>query len=63
MRSFQLNDEANLNIYDHAFAQEMTALFDSDLKATQKYTYEIWAARPLREKFMEAVVLPIKGQL
>ena len=63
MRSFQLNDEANLNIYDRAFAQEMTRWFESDLKATHEYTYEIWADRPLREKFMEAVVLPIKGQL
>ncbi len=63
MRSFQLNDEANLNIYDRPFAQEMTTRFESDLQATQQYTYEIWAARPLREKIMEAVVLPIKGQL
>ncbi len=63
MRSFQLNDEANLNIYDHEFAQEMTALFEADLQATHKYSYEQWAARPWREKLMEAVVLPIKGQL
>ncbi|MEO7934914.1 MAG: cardiolipin synthase [Dokdonella sp.] len=63
MRSFQLNDEANLNIYDSQFAQEMTALFESDLLSTRKYTYEIWADRPMREKFMEVVVLPIKGQL
>lgn len=63
MRSFQLNDEANLNIYDHPFAQEMTTLFETDLQATRKYTYDIWAARPMREKFMEVVVLPIKGQL
>ncbi len=63
MRSFRLNDEANLNIYDHQFAQEMTALFESDLQPTREYTYEIWAARPWREKFIETVILPIKGQL
>ena len=63
MRSFRLNDEANLNIYDHQFAQEMTELFESDLQPTREYTYEIWAARPWREKFIETVILPIKGQL
>ena len=63
MRSFQLNDEANLNVYDGQFGQEMTATFESDLLSTRKYTYEIWADRSFREKFMEVVVLPIKGQL
>lgn len=29
-RSFRLNDEANLNIYDQGFAQEQTRIFDAD---------------------------------
>ena len=31
-RSFRLNDEANLNIYDAAFAAEQAAIFDADLR-------------------------------
>ncbi len=63
MRSFQLNDEANLNIYDRQFAQQMSRVFEADLKPTHQYTYEIWSNRPWREKLMEAVILPIKSQL
>lgn len=63
VRSFRLNDEASLNIYDHAFAQKMTRVFEEDLKHSKRYTHEIWAARPLREKLIERFVLPIKSQL
>jgi cardiolipin synthase len=31
-RSFRLNDEANLNVYDREFAQRQLADFESDLK-------------------------------
>src|SRR5690606_31820210 len=31
IRSFRLNDEASLNIYDHGFADRMTAVFEDDL--------------------------------
>jgi cardiolipin synthase len=63
LRSFALNDEASLNVYDSAFAQRMTDIFEQDLKSTRRYTYETWQRRPLKEKFMETVVLPIKSQL
>jgi cardiolipin synthase len=41
-RSFRLNDEASLNVYDRAFAEQMSAVFEEDLKATQRYTLEMW---------------------
>ncbi|GAB3337173.1 phospholipase D-like domain-containing protein [Marilutibacter aestuarii] len=63
LRSFRLNDEASLNVYDPAFAQRMTAIFEHDLQSTHEYSFETWAARPWREKLMETVVLPIKSQL
>jgi phosphatidylserine/phosphatidylglycerophosphate/cardiolipin synthase-like enzyme len=31
-RSFSLNDEANLNVYDEAFAAEQTVQFEADLR-------------------------------
>lgn len=63
IRSFQLNDEASLNIYDHEFAMQMTAVFEKDLKPTKRYTYDLWQNRPWQDKLAERVLLPIKSQL
>ena len=63
VRSFRLNDEASLNVYDRPFAEKMTRVFEDDLKHTKRYTYEIWEKRPLKEKLIERFVLPIKSQL
>lgn len=63
MRSFCLNDEANLNIYDRDFAKAMTDRFEQDLKPTRRYTLEDWAGRSLKERWLETVVLPLKSQL
>ena len=63
VRSFRLNDEASLNVYDAAFAQRMTEVFEADLGPTVQYTYRMWKDRPLKEKLFEKFVLPIKSQL
>ena len=63
IRSFRLNDEASLNIYDHAFAARMTGVFERDLESAKRYTYETWGNRPWTEKLAERVLLPIKSQL
>jgi cardiolipin synthase len=63
IRSFQLNDEASLNVYDRAFAQSMTAVFEQDLQQGKPYSYEQWRQRPMKEKLMEKFLLPIKSQL
>jgi len=63
IRSFRLNDEASLNIYDRDFAAHMTEVFEQDLKPTKRYTYELWKQRPLKERLAEKVLLPIKSQL
>ena len=63
VRSFRLNDEASLNVYDAAFAARMTEVFEADLKPTVRYTYETWQQRPLKEKLFEKFVLPLKSQL
>ena len=63
MRSFELNDEASLNIYDSAFAQRMTQVFEADLKASTSYDFSRWKNRPLSEKMAEVVLIPIKSQL
>ncbi|WP_312368444.1 cardiolipin synthase [Stenotrophomonas sp.] len=63
VRSFRLNDEASLNIYDAAFAARMSEVFEADLKPTVQYTYAMWQRRPLREKLVEKFILPMKSQL
>lgn len=63
VRSFQLNDEASLNVYDRDFAARMTAAFERDLQSAKPYTYQEWLDRPWHEKLTEAVVLPVKSQL
>ncbi|MEC4719696.1 cardiolipin synthase [Noviherbaspirillum sp. CPCC 100848] len=52
-RSFRLNDEANLNIYDANFAEEMTAEFEQDVARSRRITLEEWKSRPLQEKIFE----------
>ncbi|WP_323744919.1 cardiolipin synthase [Noviherbaspirillum malthae] len=52
-RSFRLNDEANLNIYDAKFAEEMTREFNQDLSKSRRITLEQWQTRPLQEKLFE----------
>jgi cardiolipin synthase len=63
LRSFRLNDEASLNVYDPAFAARMTEVFEADLKPTVRFDYEKWKARPLKEKLFERFILPLKSQL
>jgi len=63
MRSFELNDEASLNVYDQAFARDMTALFERDLRQSKPYTADDWRKRPWRERFFELVVQPLNTQL
>ena len=62
-RSFDLNDEASLNVYDRAFAAEMTAVVERDLARSRPYTLAMWEERPFTERFVEAVVIPFRSQL
>ena len=52
-RSFHLNDEANLNIYDSAFAERVTAIFEDDLARSRRISLQEWQRRPWTEKAME----------
>lgn len=54
-RSMRLNDEANVNIYDTAFARQQTAIFDADLAHSHRITYALWQQRPWQQKIWETV--------
>lgn len=63
MRSFRLNDEANLNVYDPAFAKAQTATFEADLALARRVTLAEWQARPWHEKAIEHAASLLGGQL
>jgi len=63
MRSFDLNDEASLNIYSREFGQQMTAVMNADLQHAKPYTLAKWHQRPWRQKLGELLVRPVESQL
>jgi cardiolipin synthase len=62
-RSFRLNDEANLNVYDRAFVERLEGVFESDLKASRRISYAQWKHRPNFEQVVEAVSSILSSQL
>ena len=62
-RSFRLNDEASLNVFDSGFAARQTDLFEQDRARSQPYTYEKWARRTLRERAYEWLSSWVASQL
>ena len=62
-RSFALNQEINLTIYDREIAQRLEQIFTDDLKYSDRITYEEWQSRSLYERVMEMFAFPIKEQL
>ncbi|MCC8393048.1 cardiolipin synthase [Paraburkholderia sp. MMS20-SJTR3] len=62
-RSFKLNDEANLNIYDRDFAAQQTAALEDDLARSKCVTLDAWMHRSLTEKLIEKFVRLLDPQL
>jgi len=62
-RSFRLNDEANLNIFDVDFAAGQSAAFENDKAQSRRITFEEWERRPLSETIMEKFAAVFRSQL
>ena len=62
-RSFRLNDEATLNIFDADFARQQTLIFDADLAQARRISHAEWLARPWREKLAERFASLLRSQL
>jgi cardiolipin synthase len=62
-RSFSINDEANLNVFDEAFAKEQERVFDEDWSRSREVTLEQWRKRPLTDKAIERLAGLLKSQL
>lgn len=53
-RSFALNDEVNLAVFDTGFAQRLQQDFSNDLARSREITFEQWKRRPCIERAHEA---------
>ncbi len=52
-RSFSVNDETNMNVYDAAFAQRQIAVFEQDLQRTSRISPQHWQDRPVSQKILD----------
>ncbi|MCP1676460.1 cardiolipin synthase [Natronocella acetinitrilica] len=62
-RSFRINDEANLNIYDDAFALMIRELVESDIADAAHYDLERWQQRPWRKRLFGWISMTIGPHL
>jgi cardiolipin synthase len=62
-RSFRLNDEANLNIYDRAFARRQVEVFEADRARSRRVTLAEWERRPWKERLAERLASVLGPQL
>ena len=62
-RSFRLNDEANLNVYDGDFAQDQGRRFTEDRERSREVTLEAWRCRPWTDKMTEHAAALLRSQL
>jgi cardiolipin synthase len=62
-RSFRLNDEANLNVYDPDFGRDQVKAFDRDKERSRRVTLEEWKTRPWTERLKERTASLLRSQL
>ena len=62
-RSFALNQELNLTVYDASLARHLEVIFQDDLKYSKKITYEEWNSRSVFERLFELFAFPVREQL
>jgi cardiolipin synthase A/B len=62
-RSFRLNDEANLNVFEGRFAKDQARMFEEDKRRARRITLEEWRRRPLQERAMERLAALFRTQL
>ena len=62
-RSFQLNDESNINVHDRAFAEHMTEVIESDIGRSHQLTLREWEQRPWRQRAFDWLSAQLGDQL
>ncbi len=62
-RSFQLNDEANLNVHDASLAARLEAIFEEDKRRSRTVSLAEWKSRPAGEKLWEHTLGLFRSQM
>ena len=62
-RSFHLNEEINVFVYDTEFAARMRESFQRDLEHCHEYTLAMWNARPVSKRITEWLIKPFRSEL
>jgi cardiolipin synthase A/B len=62
-RSFAVNDELNVIVYNRDVAQRLEAAFTDDLTRSRRITFEEWKKRGITAKLLETLALPIRDLL
>ena len=62
-RSFHLNEEINVFVFDGAFAGQMKDSYRRDLSRCRPYTHAMWKERSLKKRVTEWLVTPIRSEL
>ena len=62
-RSFALNDEINLVVYNQSVAGRLERVFQDDLTRSTQVTLESWKDRGFVSRLLEMLSLPVRGQM
>ncbi len=62
-RSFALNEELNVVVYDRNLARRLEEVFEQDLANSRQVTYRDWSRRSLASRFLELLSLPLREQM
>jgi cardiolipin synthase A/B len=62
-RSFALNDEINLVVYNQAVAERLERVFNDDISRSKQVTYDGWKDRGFMSRLLEMLSIPVRGQM
>jgi cardiolipin synthase A/B len=61
-RSFALNEELNLVVYDREVASHLEKVFAGDLAYSRRIHYRQWRGRSLIDRLLELLSIPVREQ-
>ena len=62
-RSFAINSELNLVVYDADFARRLERVFEDDLRYSRRVDYERWMSRGPASRLLELIASPLRDLL
>ena len=62
-RSFKINDEISVGLYDKDIARELEEIFERDLKHATEVKLDEWKKRPIRHKLLDFSLYLFNEQL